>query len=175
MRRIRYSVAMSLDGYIAGPNGEYDWIIVDPEIDFQEMYNQFDTILVGRRTYEPMVASGSASMPGMKTVLFSTTLDPADYPDITVVGNDNADTLNRIRAEPGKDIWLFGGGQLFRSLAQSGFVDNVEVAVIPILLGGGIRLLPEPSDRINLRLISHKVYGQTGTVALEYAVEHSKS
>jgi len=65
---------------------------------------------------------------------------------------------------------LFGGGQLFRSLADAGLVDTVEVAVMPVLLGGGIPLLPPPAKQIRLKLTSHKVYSQTGIVGLEYAI-----
>ncbi len=74
MRRIRYSVAMSLDGYIAGPNGEHDWIMLDPDIDFNAMLSQYDTLLIGRGTYEPMVEAGRVGMPGMKAYVISTTL-----------------------------------------------------------------------------------------------------
>src|SRR4029453_13814868 len=69
MRRIRYSVAMSLDGYIAGPKGEFDWIKTDPDFDFSAVFKQFDTILAGRGTFEPMAAAGRTSMPGMKTIV----------------------------------------------------------------------------------------------------------
>ena len=86
VRRIRYVVAMSLDGYIAGPKGEADWIIMDPGFDFGSMFRQFDTALIGRRTFEGMVRAGSAAMPGMKTLVFSRTLRQRDYPDVTVVG-----------------------------------------------------------------------------------------
>ena len=86
VRRIRYVVAMSLDGYIAGPKGEADWIIMDPGFDVSAMFRQFDTALIGRRTFEGMVRAGSAAMPGMKTLVFSRTLRQRDYPDVTVVG-----------------------------------------------------------------------------------------
>ena len=68
MRRLRYSVAMSLDGFIAGPNGEYDWIIIDPDIDFASFYKEFDTLLMGRRTFEIAGQSGGA-MPGMQAII----------------------------------------------------------------------------------------------------------
>lgn len=74
MRRIRYSVAMSLDGYIAGPKGEFDWIKEDPDFDFSAVFKQFDTIVAGRRTFEPMAAAGRTSMPGMQTIVVSRTL-----------------------------------------------------------------------------------------------------
>jgi len=64
MRRVRYGVAMSLDGYIAGPKGEYDWIVMDPDIDFGALMSRFDTFLVGRKTYEVMLAQGEAGRPG---------------------------------------------------------------------------------------------------------------
>lgn len=171
MRRIRYSVASSLDGYIAGPNGEADWIIMDPEIDFSAIFSQFDTVLVGRRTFELMAAAGNAEMPGMKTFVFSRTLRDGDYPNVTIVGEKWEERLAALRAESGKDIWLFGGGSLFRSLLNAEFVDSVEVAVIPVLLGGGIPLLPPPAKRAHLKLTSHKVY-KTGIVGLEYAVQN---
>ncbi len=75
-----------------------------------------------------------------------------------------------LRAEPGKDIWLFGGGSLFRSLLDAGLVDTVEVAIMPVLLGGGIPLLPPPAKQTKLKLTGHKVY-KTGIVSLEYSVE----
>ena len=175
MRRIRYGVAMSLDGYIAGPNDEFDWILMDPDIDFGEMYSQFDTLLIGRRTFEVTRRyqgdSMGESMPGMRSIVFSRTLKQADYPDVTIVGDDWKQTVESLLHEPGKDIWLFGGGSLFRSLAAEGLVDTVEVGVIPILLGGGIPLLPPSDTPIKLKLTKHKVLKTTGTVGLEYEVE----
>jgi dihydrofolate reductase len=169
MRRIRYAVAMSLDGYVAGPKGEFDWITMDPEIDFTAMFSQFDTILVGRRTYDGMAAAGRGSMPGMKTVVFSRTLRQTDHPKIAIVTDRQRETLAALKASPGKDIWLFGGGSLFASLAADGLVDTVEVSIIPILLGGGVLLRPSMTNRIKLSLTAHRVYG-TGIVSLEYAI-----
>lgn len=170
MRRVRYSVVMSLDGYIAGPKGEADWITMDPDFDFTAIFSQFDTILVGRRTFETMVAARRVSMPGMKTMVFSRTLRQENYPEVAIVTNDQKGVLAALKASPGKDIWLFGGGSLFRSLAEDGLVDTVEVRIIPILLGGGVPLSPDSKSRIKLALISHKVY-RTGIVSLEYAVK----
>ncbi|MGB7217172.1 MAG: dihydrofolate reductase family protein [Vicinamibacterales bacterium] len=169
MRRIRYSVAMSLDGYIAGLNGESDWIIMDPSIDFTALFSQFDTVLVGRRTFEPMARAGRATMPGMKTVVVSTTLHQKDFPNVTIIGANVHEQVASLKASSGKDIWLFGGGELFRGLLKAGLVDAVEVAVIPVLLGGGIPLLPAPSKQAGLQLTGHHVY-QTGIVALEYSI-----
>ena len=173
MRRIRYQVAMSLDGYIAGPQGEFDWIIADPEMDFGALFQQFDTLLVGRGTFEFMVKHGQAAVPGMKIIVFSRTLRQSDFPEVTILAGKEKETVAALREKPGKDIWLFGGGLLFRSFLDAGLVDAVEVAVIPVLLGGGIPLLAAPAKRAKLKLTGHKVYG-SGIVLLEYSVEHSE-
>ena len=169
MRRVRYAVVASLDGYIAGPKGEADWIIMNPEIDFRAVFEQFDTFLVGRRTFETMVRAGRGETPGMKTFVFSRTLRQQDYPGVTMVADGTEETVAALRAEPGKDIWLFGGGSLFRSLLDAELVDTVEVAIMPVLLGDGIPLLPPPIKQAKLKLTGHKVY-KTGIVSLEYTV-----
>ncbi len=172
MREIVYSVAMSLDGYVAGPSGEADWIVMDPEINFGAMFARYDTVLMGRRTFEAAQAQGhGGAMPGVRSVVVSRTLRPEDHPGLTVIGGDLTTALSQLRATPGKDIWLFGGGSLFRSLLDLGLVDRIEVAVIPVLLGGGVPLLPSGSGRTRLRLIHSKSYKATGTVTLDYAVE----
>jgi dihydrofolate reductase len=169
VRQVRYSVAASLDGYIAGPNGEADWIVMEPTIDFGAIFNQFDTFLIGRRTFEPMARASRASTPGMKTFVFSRTLRQEDYPTVTVVAEHAAETVSALKQESGKDIWLFGGGSLFRSLLAEGLVDRVEVAVMPVLLGGGVPLLAPTDLQTKLRLTSHRIY-PSGIVGLDYAV-----
>lgn len=171
MRRVRYGVASSLDGFIAGPDGQADWILIDPEVDFAEMLRQFDTLLIGRRTFAAMAAAARADpMPGIRTIVFSTTLVQADHPGITIVNRDAGDFVARLRDQPGKDIALFGGGRLFRSLLDAGQVDTVEVSLIPVLLGDGIPILPPPYDKVPLDLTAHRLLKATGTVSLEYAV-----
>jgi dihydrofolate reductase len=173
MRRIRFQVATSLDGYIAGPKGEADWIIMDPEIDFKAIFDQYDTVLIGRKTFEGMARGKkkAGAMPGMKTLVFSSTLRQSDYPKVIILSEKIEETVTALRKEPGKDIWLFGGGLLFRSLLAAGLVDTVELAVIPVLLGEGIPLLPPPAKQAKLKLAGQKVYKKTGIVLLEYAVK----
>jgi dihydrofolate reductase len=104
-------------------------------------------------------------------VVFSRTLRQSDCPDATLVAERPAEAVNALRAQEGKDIWLFGGGSLFQSLLNLGVVDAVEVAVVPVLLGGGVPLLPTPARQVKLKLAGHKVYPKTGIVSLEYAVK----
>jgi dihydrofolate reductase len=160
---------MSLDGYIAGPKGESDWIVIDPELDFGAMFGRFDTILLGRKTYEATRGGGGGGMPGVKSYVFSRALMQADARGVTV-SNDPSQTVSALKAQPGKDIWLFGGGLLFRSLLELRLVDTMEVAIIPVLLGGGVPLLPDTPVRAGLQLLEHQVYEKTGTVRLEYAL-----
>ena len=172
MRKIRYVVAMSLDGYIAGPNGEADWIVSDPDVNFAELWAQFDTSLMGRLTYEAATARLSkASMNRLQTLVVSRTLQQKDHPEITIISELNQDRLKALRAQNGKDIWLFGGGELFRHLLEMRAVDTVEVTVVPVLLGAGIPLLPAPARRARLNLTSHRIY-RSGLVSLIYNVEH---
>lgn len=169
MRQIRYRVAMSLDGYIAGPNGEYDWIIMDPDIDFAVTWRAFDAILLGRKTFDLMARAGNSVMPGVKTYVVSRTLKQDQYPNVTIVGREVEEKIASMRRGASKDIWLFGGGELFRSLLNAGLVDTVEVSVIPVLLGAGTPLLPGGANQQKLRLAEHQVY-KTGIVGLAYQV-----
>jgi dihydrofolate reductase len=170
MRMLRYSVAMSLDGFIAGPNGEYDWIVMDPTTDFSALSNHFDTLLMGRRTFEMALQGPGATMPGMRTIVCSRTLKTADHPDMTISA-DAASTVNALKSQRGKDIWLFGGAALFRSLLDSEVVDRVEVSVMPILLSEGIALLPAGRRSPRLRLEDSKARS-SGIVGLSYTVDY---
>jgi dihydrofolate reductase len=171
MRLVRFGGAMSLDGYIAGPNGEYDWIVMDPEIDFSGMMKQFDTFLIGRKTFDAMKRMGNAgkSSKGITNIVCSRTLKPSDYPKVRIEA-DAERVVKELKDKPGKDIAIFGGGELFRSLLAAALVDRVEMSVIPVLLGGGIPLLPPPAGRVTLTLRNQRLYKKTGTLGLEYDV-----
>jgi dihydrofolate reductase len=171
MRKVVYGGAMSLDGFIAGPNGEYDGIVMDPDIDMAGMLGRFDTFLIGRKTYEVMRRMGNVeATPGIRNIVFSRTLRPEDCPQAILSNNAEQVVTNLRRESSGKDIALFGGGELFRSLLIAGLVDEVGVSVIPVLLGGGVPLLPPPADRARLKLKEHRVYEKTGIVGLGYEI-----
>jgi len=173
VRRLRYQVAASLDGFIAGPNGEYDWIVMDPSIDFDALYKEFDTVVMGRKTYEVATAQGgNGAMPGLDVVVFSKSLSPATHKGVRIVGDNPRDVVAALKAQPGRDIWLFGGGVLFRALLDAGLVDSVEIAVMPVLLGAGIPLLP-PGASTKLVLTGHKLLPASGILMLSYSVHGS--
>jgi dihydrofolate reductase len=174
MRLVRFGGAMSLDGYIAGPDGEYDWIVMDPDFDFAAMQSAFDTFLIGRKTFEAMVKMGSdaRSSEGIQNIVLSRTLKPGDYPHLTIE-SDAERLVAELRTKPGKDIAIFGGGELFRSLLEAGLVDRIEMGIVPVLLGGGIPLLPPPASRATLKLRKQRVYEKTGTIGVEYDIVRS--
>ena len=174
-RRLRYQVAVSLDGFIAGPKGEYDWIVMDPAIDFGAMFKEYDTAVMGRKTYEMMTAQGGeGAMPGLDVVVFSRTLPAASYKGVRVLNDDPGKFVRALKKKEGGDIWLFGGGELFRSLLDAGVVDTVEVAVMPVLIGAGIPLLP-PGAAAELVLADQKILPKSGIVVLAYSVAGSAS
>ncbi len=95
---------------------------------------------MGRKTFlATLQQDGSGAMSGLDVVVFSRTLRPADHPAVSIVDSDPVESVRSLKAKPGKDIWLFGGGELFRTLLESGLVDTVEPAVVPVLLGDGIK------------------------------------
>jgi dihydrofolate reductase len=173
-KRLRYQVAASLDGFIADPNGGYDWIVADPAVDFGALFKEFDTAVMGRKTYEVAAAQGgNGAMPGLDVVVFSRTLPSTSFPGVRIVSDDPHEVVADLKAESGRDIWLFGGGELFRYLLDAGLVDTVEVAVMPILLGQGIPLLPAGAHAKLVLSDSKRL--PSGIVVLAYSVTGSKA
>jgi len=177
VRRVRYGVGISLDGFIAGPAGELDFLVGDPAYDQRAFFASVDTVVMGRRTYEAALRHGARGFPGMRAFVFSRTLPQAQHGEVTVVADDGAEVLRRLRAEDGpKDIWLAGGGALLASLLPAGVVDTIEVGISPVLVGqpGVPMLAPTPPlpHHVRLELIQSRAY-QSGLLVAEYAVRLS--
>jgi dihydrofolate reductase len=127
---------------------------------------------MSRRTYEAAIARlGRGAVQGMKTVVVSRTLRNADHPGVTITSELNREWIQTLRTQSSKDIWLFDGGELFSFMLSMREVDTVEVSVIPVLLDGGIALLPPPAQKTKLKSSGHKVY-RSGRVSLMYELQN---
>ena len=176
MRKVILGLAVSLDGYIEGPNGEYDWCFTDQDYGMTEFFKRIDAMFIGRKSYELVQSMGDQSMPGMpklKEYVFSTTMTEAKS-GIELINNNFEERVKKIKDEPGKDIWLFGGASLTTSLLNAGLVDEIGMAVHPIILGSGKLLFKDIKGRIHLKLVDSKPY-DTGLVYLTYDVLKSSS
>jgi dihydrofolate reductase len=173
MRRVRYSVAATLDGFIADPDGGYDWIIMDEAIDFAAIFSKFDTFVMGRKTWDVSAPTEFGDMFGDKEVIvFSRTLK-SSRPGVTIVNASPVDTVRELKQKPGKDIWLFGGGSMFRTLADAGLVDTVEVAIMPVLLSQGVPLIAPGTNITGMKLDKCEALPKSGIVMLSYTIPRS--
>lgn len=171
MRKVILGLAVSLDGFIEGPNGEYDWCFTDQDYGMSTFFNRIDSIFIGRISYQLTLTMGDSAMPGFPKLteyVFSTTLKEVKPGAALINGNIEAE-VSRIKNEPGKDIWLFGGASLTASLLNLGLVDEIGLAVHPIILGGGKQLFNNIKDRVHLTLVDTKTYS-TGLVYLTYSL-----
>ena len=174
MRKIILSLAVSLDGFIEGPNGEYDWCFTDQDYGLSDLFKRIDAVFIGRKTYEMTLEMGednSAGMPKLKEYIFSTTLKEVKE-GATLINHDIETEVEKIKQEEGKDIWLFGGAGLTTSLLNAGLVNELSLAVHPILLGAGKPLFNNIKERTNLTLINTKAYS-TGLIVLNYSLGQS--
>ncbi len=172
MRKVILGLAVSLDGYIEGPNGEYDWCFTDQDYGMSEFFSNVDAAFMGRKSYEMTQAMGDAAksgLPDLKRYVFSNTLEEVEA-GVTIIRGDTKIAVDLIKNESGKDIWLFGGAGLTTSLMNLGLVDRLWLAVHPLLLGGGKTLFQNIEQRIALRLLETESY-DTGLVSLTYALE----
>jgi dihydrofolate reductase len=176
MRKIILGVAVSLDGFIEGPNGEYDWCFTDQDYGMSDFVKRIDAIMYGRKSYEMMMAvespAGGFPWTGMKNYVVSDTLKE-NGKDFELITGDIKSKIQVIKNSKGKDIWLFGGASLTTSLVNAGLVDELWLSVHPILLGQGKLLFFGIEGRIKTRLISSKTY-DTGLVSLQYEIENNK-
>ena len=171
MRKIILQVAVTLDGYIEGPNGEYDWCFTDQDYGLSDFYKRVDTMFIGRKSYELMLTLGEDVMPGFPKLteyVFSNSLKEVK-PGAILISGDIAAQVKEIREQPGKDIFLFGGASLTTTLLNLGLIDEISVAVHPIILGKGKALFQNIQDRVALTLVDAKTYS-TGLVSLTYTL-----
>jgi dihydrofolate reductase len=171
MRKIILQLAISLDGFIEGPNGEFDWCFTDQDYGMSDFFKHIDSTFMGRKTYELAQAMQDQIPPGFpqfKEYVFSNTLDKAKE-GIVIIKGDIKREVEKIKKEKGKDIWLFGGADLICSLMDLNLVDKIILAVHPVILGAGKHLFKDVSERTWLALTDSKVY-PNGLVFLTYTV-----
>jgi len=195
MRTVTYGAACSLDGFITARDGAIDWIHFgkDVKAHMERFWPTIDTIVMGRKTFDFANAMGGGKKrrpkkaaaakgatasrkasgdlwAGMKSIVFSRTLDPADYPDVEIVASDAGEYVRELKRQPGKGICVMGGGELACSLFEAGVVDEVGCNVHPVLLGAGVPLFRDPGRRIPLELVeSYTMDG--GCVMMKYRVK----
>jgi dihydrofolate reductase len=173
MRKLIYWVHTSLDGFVDGPNGEFDWTVFGPEMQAysHEVHGGVDTFLYGRKVWDMMSAYWPTAdqdtdeeharifapiWRSTPKIVFSNTLEKADW-GTTVIGGDIASAVAALKAEPGKDLLLNGGSQVAVALGARGLIDEYQVFTHPVLLSGGTPLHPGGFDRLELRLTRSRV------------------
>ncbi len=172
MRKIILQLAVSLDGYIEGPNGEFDWCFVEQDYGMSAFFKRIDATFMGRKTYELALAMQDqvpAGFPKFKEYVFSNSLTKVKE-DVTIINGDIKNEVEKIKNEKGKDIWLFGGADLIASLMNFQLVDEIILAIHPVILGGGKPLFKEIKERTWLTLTDHKVYPD-GLALLTYVMK----
>ena len=185
MRKVIVSNYVSLDGFIAGPDGEIDWFVWDEEMAkySRDLLYSIDTLLFGRVTYELMAGYWPAASPpsedqviidamnNLPKVVFSRTLDRADWTNTTLVKEINKKHILQMKQQPGMDMVIFGSGSIVSTFAQLGVIDEYRIIVNPVVLGRGKPLFKDIRDRINLRLLKTKTFSSNGNVVLYYEQE----
>lgn len=168
MRRIRLFIASSLDGYIARSSGDIDWLFTDQDYGYDEFFAEIDTVIMGRKTYEQILTFGEYPYSGKQGFVFSKTWQERTDQNVEFVGENLVEFVQNLRQSQGGDIWLIGGGGVIQFFIQHGFLDELILAVHPIILGDGIPLIvKDPSLETKLELKAVKPY-QTGLVQLFY-------
>ena len=175
MRKVVFGGANSLDNYFARKDDAVDWLLWSDEVGkiMADYFKNFDTIVMGRRTYEVAIASGhgGGSYGGVKTYVFSRTLKPRSTKALEITPEDVADAVGRLKQQEGKDICIMGGGLLAKSLFEADLIDEIGFNIHPVLLGSGIPLFYEMNRQVDLELIDCKTF-KTGCVLVTYRVKH---
>ena len=167
MRKIILNLAISVDGFIAGPNGEYDWCFTDQDYGMKEFLSRVGATLMGRKTFEVMKREGQETFSGMKNYVFSKTLTHSLKKNVEIISGDVKSFINELKKENGKDLWLFGGGELIKIFFDEDLIDEMVLAIHPIVLGHGIPLFHRSQNRRAYSLADCKTYS-TGLVQVFY-------
>ncbi len=178
MRKVILDLAVTLDGFIEGPNGEIDWCIMDDDMGFDAFLSSIDTIFYGRVSYEawgtfqPAPEASSTEqilwneVHSKKKFVFSRQIK-TDRDATYITSDDIANRVSEIKAQHGKDIWLYGGAGLIKTFMDLGLIDVYRISVHPIVLGKGKPLFEDIKERINLNLIKTNQF-RSGVVQLIY-------
>jgi dihydrofolate reductase len=172
MRLVKYFVASSLDNFISRKDGGVDWLFMDQDYGMKEFFASVDVAVMGRKTYDKALelSPNGLSFPGMKTYVFSHLMAKGKQENIEVVSEPPETWVKSIRATPGKDIWLVGGGEMVREFLQKRLVNQIGISIHPRLLGDGIPLYAQPYPETELELIRSKQY-PSGLVQLFYRLK----
>ena len=172
MRKVTYGGANSLDNYIAGPDEALDWLrwSDDAAAISAASFKGVDTMLMGRKTFEAgQRMGGGPVLKGVRTFIFSRTLESVPPGAGELVREDVAEFVRRLKGEPGGDIIVMGGGELGTALIEAGLVDEIGLSVHPVLLGSGTPLFRSLGRRIDLELIEARPIARE-CVLLRYRV-----
>ena len=169
MRKIVLGLGISLDGYIARPNGAVDFLFMPKDYSMAPFFATVDTAIMGRKSLEAGLKMGGGKFDsgGLAIYVFSHTQPPGERDGFTFVNQSPATFVNKLRKRPGKNIWLMGGGELSREFLKADLVDELYIGMVPVLLGEGIPLFPSPFPQRNFSLIENKTYSK-GMIALRY-------
>jgi len=168
MRKVILGVAVSLDGFIEGPNGEYDWCFTDQDYGLSEFFKSVDTVFMGRKSYElTQQIQGDNPWDNMTTYVFSNSLKEVKGENSKLIAGDIEAQVKDILKQPGKNIWMFGGAELLTTFVNNGWIDEYWLSIHPIVLGSGKALFQNIHERKKLKLVHHQIY-ETGLVSLRY-------
>ncbi len=165
MRKVILNLAVSLDGFIEGPRGEYDWCFTDKDYGMTRFLSRVDAVFFGRKCFELVSPMGPNAWPNLTRYVFSRTLTSAE--GAILVSGDMKRKVGEIKRMKGKDIWLFGGAELTNSLLALDLIDEMQLSVHPIILGAGKPLFTKSDEQKKMKLIGTKSYN-TGLVQLFY-------
>jgi dihydrofolate reductase len=166
MRKIILNLAVSLDGLIEGPNGEFDWCFTDQDYGMTEFLDRTDALFIGRKSYDLMLQYEPDPYPDKMKYVLSNTLQTAAG-KTAIVGGDIVETARAIKSQSGGDIWLYGGAEITTIFLNAGLVDELQLAVHPLLLGSGKPLFKDLEGRMPWKLADAKTY-DSGLVQLFY-------